>query len=62
MSLERVRERLENASTVAVLTGAGISAESGIPTFRGDSGLWKHYRPEDLAKYEAGLRQAGLPE
>ena len=34
---------------VVVLTGAGISAESGIPTFRGEDGLWKHYRAEELA-------------
>jgi NAD-dependent protein deacetylase/lipoamidase len=32
-----------------VLTGAGISAESGVPTFRGEDGLWRSYRPEDLA-------------
>lgn len=34
---------------VAVLTGAGISAESGIPTFRGEDGLWRRYRAEELA-------------
>ena len=34
---------------VVVLTGAGISAESGVPTFRGEEGLWKQYRAEDLA-------------
>lgn len=34
---------------VAILTGAGISAESGIPTFRGKEGLWKTYRAEELA-------------
>jgi NAD-dependent deacetylase len=34
---------------VVVLTGAGISAESGVPTFRGENGLWKRYRAEDLA-------------
>jgi len=34
---------------VVVLTGAGISAESGVPTFRGEDGLWKRYRAEDLA-------------
>ncbi|MEO8036128.1 MAG: NAD-dependent deacylase [Acidobacteriota bacterium] len=38
---------------VAVLTGAGVSAESGIPTFRDAGGLWRHYRPEDLATPEA---------
>jgi NAD-dependent deacetylase len=34
---------------VVVLTGAGISAESGVPTFRGEEGLWKKYRAEELA-------------
>jgi NAD-dependent deacetylase len=34
---------------VVVLTGAGISAESGIPTFRGKDGLWNRFRPEELA-------------
>jgi NAD-dependent deacetylase len=48
-----VRERLAVASAVAVLTGAGISAESGIPTFRGAGGLWKNFRAEDLATPEA---------
>ncbi len=43
-------ESLRTARYVAVLTGAGISAESGIPTFRDpQSGLWAQYRPEDLA-------------
>ena len=35
------------------LTGAGISAESGIPTFRGENGLWKKYKPEELATFQA---------
>jgi NAD-dependent deacetylase len=34
---------------VVALTGAGISAESGVPTFRGEAGLWRQYRPEELA-------------
>ncbi|MDP9169218.1 MAG: NAD-dependent protein deacylase, partial [Acidobacteriota bacterium] len=37
------------ASSVAVLTGAGVSAESGIPTFRSNGGFWQHHRFEDLA-------------
>ena len=38
---------------IAVLTGAGISAESGVPTFRGEGGLWRNYRPEQLATPDA---------
>lgn len=45
---------------VAVLTGAGISAESGIPTFRGERGLWRNFRPEQLATPEAFRRDPAL--
>ncbi|MFN3597672.1 MAG: SIR2 family NAD-dependent protein deacylase [Rubricoccaceae bacterium] len=48
-------ERLASARRVAVLTGAGISAESGIPTFRDPDGLWQRFRPEELASVEAFL-------
>jgi len=44
---------LRKAKKVSVLTGAGISAESGIPTFRGEDGLWKKYRAEELATPQA---------
>ncbi len=47
------RKILQLASGIAVLTGAGISAESGIPTFRGAGGLWRNFRPEELATPEA---------
>jgi NAD-dependent deacetylase len=47
--MQAVRQWLRNASSIAVLTGAGVSAESGVPTFRGENGLWKQYRAEDLA-------------
>src|SRR5580704_8047751 len=40
---------LKRSSSVAVLTGAGVSAESGIPTFRSNGGLWQQHRFEDLA-------------
>lgn len=51
---------LKSAEKVAVLTGAGISAESGVPTFRGEEGLWKKYRPEELANFEAFMRNPEL--
>ncbi len=41
---------------IVVLTGAGISAESGVPTFRGKEGLWKKYDPRELATPEAFRR------
>jgi NAD-dependent deacetylase len=48
--MHAVREWLKQARSVAVLTGAGVSAESGVPTFRGNNnGLWRQYRAEDLA-------------
>lgn len=45
---------------MVVITGAGISAESGIPTFRGDGGLWRSYRAEELATPEAFARDPKL--
>ncbi|MCZ6603212.1 MAG: NAD-dependent deacylase [Planctomycetota bacterium] len=48
-----VMDAARGAQRVAVLTGAGVSAESGIPTFRGAGGLWKDHRPEELATPEA---------
>ncbi len=54
--LRRAKELLARARRVAVLTGAGISAASGIPTFRGPEGLWQGFRPEDLATPEAYAR------
>ena len=51
--LAKVAERLKGATHVLALTGAGISQESGVPTFRGADGLWKSFRAEDLATPEA---------
>ena len=54
-------EKLRNAKHVAVLTGAGISAESKIPTFRdAQTGLWARYRPEELATPEAFIANPKL--
>ena len=57
---EDLEKRARAARRIAVLTGAGISAESGVPTFRGDDGLWKKFRPEQLANVDAFLRDPAL--
>lgn len=49
-----------NATSVCVLTGAGVSAESGVPTFRGEDGLWKKFRPEELANFDAFISNPEL--
>jgi NAD-dependent deacetylase len=54
------QERLAQARRVAILTGAGVSAESGVPTFRGAEGLWRQFRAEDLATSEAFQRDPPL--
>lgn len=54
--LGRARTLLHDAARVVVLTGAGISAESGVPTFRAAGGLWKSFQPEELATPEAFAR------
>jgi NAD-dependent deacetylase len=50
---EDLVSRLRNARTIVALTGAGVSAASGIPTFRGEDGLWRQFRAEDLATPDA---------
>ncbi|MCS7159062.1 MAG: NAD-dependent deacylase [Gemmatales bacterium] len=54
--LERVRQWLARAQAVTVLTGAGVSAESGIETFRGPGGVWEKVNPLELASPE-GFRR-----
>jgi len=53
-------EILRTGPRIAVLTGAGISAESGIPTFRGKDGLWREFRAEELATPQAFFGNPGL--
>jgi NAD-dependent deacetylase len=54
-------QQLARASRVTVLTGAGVSAESGVPTFRdAQTGLWAKYRPEELATPSAFRRNPRL--
>jgi NAD-dependent protein deacetylase/lipoamidase len=58
--VERLAEQLRRARRVSVLTGAGVSAASGVPTFRGAGGLWGSFRAEDLATPEAFARDPRL--
>lgn len=54
---EELIEALRKAESVAVLTGAGVSAESGVPTFRdAQTGLWSKFNPQELATREAFQR------
>jgi NAD-dependent deacetylase len=58
--MHSVRKWLLEARSVAVLTGAGVSAESGVPTFRDANGLWNQYRVQDLATPSAFARDPKL--
>lgn len=54
-------QRLQRPNArITVLTGAGVSAASGVPTFRGADGLWKNFRPEALATADAFGRDPAL--
>jgi NAD-dependent deacetylase len=57
---KRLIEALGKATRVAVLTGAGVSAESGVPTFRGAGGYWRNHDPMTLATFEAFDRDPKL--
>lgn len=59
-SIERAAKALKNARRVAVLTGAGVSAESGVPTFRASDGLWEGHPIEDVATPEGFHRDPRL--
>jgi NAD-dependent deacetylase len=52
-SIAQLAGRIKSGSRLSVLTGAGVSAASGVPTFRGSEGLWKSYSPQQLATPEA---------
>ena len=56
MNLDRLVRLLTPGARITVMTGAGVSAASGVPTFRSSTGLWKNFRAEDLATPEAFAR------
>ncbi|PIK58635.1 putative NAD-dependent protein deacylase sirtuin-5, mitochondrial-like [Apostichopus japonicus] len=58
--LAAFRQEFAKAKHIVVLTGAGISAESGVPTFRGPGGYWRTYRVQDIATPEAFARNPSL--
>ena len=58
--IRKAGEVISHAKHLICLTGSGISAESGIPTFRGREGLWNKYRAEELATYEAFVNNPKL--
>jgi NAD-dependent deacetylase len=49
-------DEFRKASSIVFFTGAGVSAESGISTFRGEDGLWKKFKPEELASFDAFIK------
>ncbi len=59
-AVEELAQRVSASPKITVLSGAGISAASGIPTFRGAGGLWKNYSPQELATAEAFHRDPRL--
>jgi len=60
MAIDLVVERMRQAKRVTILTGAGVSAASGVPTFRGAGGLWRQFRAEELATPDAFARDPAL--
>ena len=58
--MKAFREVIKNSRHILVLSGAGISAESGIPTFRGQGGFWRKYQATDLATMDAFERNPSL--
>jgi len=56
----RLLDRLATAHSVVIFTGAGMSADSGVPTFRGAEGIWSRFKPEELATMHAFLRNPQL--
>lgn len=57
---ETIIVRIRQVERLVVLTGAGISAESGIPTFRGENGIWNKLSPQELASFDAFYRNTAM--
>lgn len=59
-NITRVKEIIATSKRIVALTGAGISAESGVPTFRGSGGIWRNYQITDVATPQAFARDPEL--
>ena len=57
---EKIFNKILSAERIVFFTGAGISAESGIPVFRGKDGIWNKLKPEELANFNAFLKNPEL--
>lgn len=53
-------DKLADSRKIVFFTGSGVSAESGIPTFRGDDGLWKRFSAQELANFDSFMRNPDL--
>ncbi len=58
--MEDLLKRLKSCSRCVILTGAGVSSESGVATFRGKEGLWGKFRPEELATMDAFMANSSI--
>ena len=59
-SFEKIADLIKSSSKIAVLTGAGISTESGLPDFRSDNGFWKNNEPIQFSNFIKDERQRRL--
>ena len=57
---DKLIDALKESESIVFFTGAGISSESGIATFRGKEGLWNKFRPEELASFDAFIKNPEL--
>lgn len=57
---EELIKRLNNVRRVVISTGAGVSAESGVPTFRGDGGIWEKMNPQEMASVDGFMKNPDL--
>ena len=60
MLSDAFRARIPGVRCLVAFTGAGMSAESGVSTFRGEDGIWQKFKPEELASFDAFIRNPSL--